>query len=62
MAAGIADFPIRNLALAEAARCYAEAGNDAKALALFDRLQSAAPDFQAAPHIMARMSELRAQQ
>ena len=61
-AAAITNFPVRYLALAEGARCYAEAGESAKALALFDRLQAEAPQLQIAPHIVARLTELRAVQ
>ena len=59
-ASQLAGFPLRYMALAEAARCYAEAGEDAKALALWDRLMAEAPDHKAPPHIAGRMAELRA--
>jgi tetratricopeptide (TPR) repeat protein len=53
-------FAIRYLAMADAARCYAEAGDSAKALALFDRLQAEAPGQPLAPAIESRLTELRA--
>jgi tetratricopeptide (TPR) repeat protein len=59
-AAELEDFPVRYLAMADAARCYAEAGDATKALALFDRLQAEAPAQPIGPVIEARMTELRA--
>lgn len=44
-AGSIQAFPLREFALAEAARCYADAGEPAKALALYDRIQAEDPDF-----------------
>ena len=61
-ASAISDFPVRYLALAEAARCYAEAGESAKALAAFERLQAEAPQLRVPAHIQARLTELRAVQ
>jgi predicted negative regulator of RcsB-dependent stress response len=59
-ASQIEGFPLRYLALVEAARCFVEAGNDARALELWTRLEAEAPEHEAPPHIAARMTELRA--
>ena len=56
----IASFPIRTLAMADAARCYAEAGDDAKALTLFSRLEVDAPEYRLTPAMQSRLGELRA--
>jgi predicted negative regulator of RcsB-dependent stress response len=44
-AGAIKAFPLHDFALAEAARCYADAGEPDKALALYDRIQAESPDF-----------------
>lgn len=49
-AGAIEAFPLRSFALAEAARCYADAGEPAKALALYDRIQAEAPGFAFPDH------------
>ena len=59
-ASAVAGFPVRNLALVEAIRCYADAGDSGKALELFDRLQNESPEQQVPPNTQARMRELRA--
>jgi tetratricopeptide (TPR) repeat protein len=60
LAAGqISDFPARALALGNAARCFADAGETARAIETFEQLG----DEEAAkipPHITARLAELRA--
>ncbi len=61
-ASEIEDYPIRYLAMAEAARCYLEAGDAGKALEVFDRLESEGASQQIAPHIRARLDEVRASQ
>jgi len=43
-AGAIPDFPLRYLALADAARCYAQAGDPVRALALLDRVESESKD------------------
>lgn len=61
-AGGIEAFPGRWLALANAARTWAEAGQPARALALFDRLEEEAPGDAVPSHVAARMRTLRAAQ
>ncbi len=58
-AAEIEDYPARHYALADAARSYAEAGDTDQAVALFDRLESEAPEIQIPDHVRARLRELR---
>jgi len=57
-AAGIEAYPLRWAALADAARCYAEAGDSAAAIAAFERLQSQAPDYRPPAYVSARIREL----
>lgn len=59
-AAAIPGFPLRTEALADAARCWAEAGKPDQALAIYQRLKSETPDLQLAPHVEARLSEIEA--
>lgn len=59
-ASGIQGYPLRYAALADAARCWAEAGDDAKAIAAFERIESEAPDFRVPPYVASRIRELRA--
>ena len=54
------DFPLRDDALADAARCWAEAGKPDQALAIYQRLKTESPDLQLAPHVEARLEELEA--
>jgi tetratricopeptide (TPR) repeat protein len=61
VAATIEGYPLRHAALADAARCWAEAGDSAAAVAAYDRLRAQAPDFSLAPHVEARLKELRPQ-
>ena len=58
-AAAIESYPLRAGALADAARCWADAGDADKALAAYRRLETEFPDVQPAPPIQARMGELR---
>jgi predicted negative regulator of RcsB-dependent stress response len=44
-AGAIVAFPLHAFSLAEAARCYADAGEPQKALALYDRIQAESPGF-----------------
>jgi tetratricopeptide (TPR) repeat protein len=53
-------YPLRLDALADGARCWAEAGKPDEALALFARIQSEAPEHRLAPHVQARLAELQA--
>jgi tetratricopeptide (TPR) repeat protein len=58
-AAEIESYPLRYAALGDAARCWAEAGDAAAALAAFERLRAEAPETPLAPYVEARLSELR---
>jgi tetratricopeptide (TPR) repeat protein len=59
-AAGIEAYPLRYSALADAARCYAEAGDAERAIAAFERIEREAPDVRTPPYVAARIRELRA--
>lgn len=61
-AAGIESFPLRLNALADAARCFAAAGEDRRALDAFTRLEAEAPDLRLPDHVKAELEELRAAQ
>lgn len=53
-------YPLRFDALADAARCWADAGNIEEALAVFARIQGEAPEYRLAPHLQSRLAELQA--
>ena len=57
-AANSETFPGRLQALVEAARCYADAGDDQRAVALFARLESEAPEFAMPPHVRSQLQAL----
>ncbi len=59
-AGGIAEFPLRYWALAEAARCFAQAGQAERALALYEQVAREAPDLALPDHLRAQFRELRA--
>lgn len=59
-AAALAGYPLRYWALADAARCYAAAGEPDRALALYERLEQEAPDLPLPPHLRQQRQELRA--
>ena len=59
-AAAVPANPLRFWALADAARCRAEAGQPAQALALYDRLAAEAPDLHLPAHLQAQADDLRA--
>jgi tetratricopeptide (TPR) repeat protein len=59
-AGGIEEMPTRILALADAARCFVEAGEVERALAVFERIETEAPDTALPAHTRARLLELRA--
>ena len=59
-AGAVSEFPLRYGALAEAARCYAQAGQDERALALYERVAREAPDLALPGHLRAQFRELRA--
>lgn len=54
------DFPLSGWALADAARCRAEAGDTAAALALYERLEREHPELRLPDAHRTRMLELRA--
>jgi len=54
------DYPLRYWALVDAARCYDAAGDSARALGLYDRIEAEAPDLALPPHIRDQIRELRA--
>lgn len=56
------NYPLRHAALAEAARCYAEAGDAMRAVALLDRLEDIEPRPQIPDATRAKLLELRALQ
>jgi tetratricopeptide (TPR) repeat protein len=59
-AAAVPGFPLRADALADAARCWAEAAKPAQALALFARLKTEHPEHRLDQHVEARLLELEA--
>jgi tetratricopeptide (TPR) repeat protein len=56
----IEEMPTRFQALGDAARCFAEAGDIERALAIFERIESEAPEAALPAHTRARLAELRA--
>jgi tetratricopeptide (TPR) repeat protein len=62
LASEIVSYPLRYNALADAARCYAEAGQVERALEAFARVESEAPDLAIPEHIESQLRELRAGQ
>jgi len=61
-AASVDSFPMGHTARAEAARCYAEAGEVERALSAFARVQADDPDGFLPEHLNARLLELQATQ
>lgn len=61
-AAAIEAYPLRWAALADAARCYAEAGDAGAAVAAFERLETEASDYRPPAYVSARIRELKAAQ
>jgi tetratricopeptide (TPR) repeat protein len=59
-AGGIEKMPTRYQALGDAARCFAEAGEVERALAIFERIEAEAPDAALPVHTRVRLLELRA--
>ncbi|MCG8591503.1 MAG: hypothetical protein MJE66_19585 [Proteobacteria bacterium] len=59
-AADVPSYPLRWAALGEAARCWVEAGEPARALAAFDRLEAEAADHRLPDHVDFQLRELRA--
>jgi outer membrane PBP1 activator LpoA protein len=58
-AAGVETYPLRGEAQTEAARCWVEAGETDRALAVFQRFETEFPDELAAPQIAFLIAELR---
>ena len=56
----IPGFPLRYWALADAARCYAQAEQPDRALALLEQVDAEAPDLQLPAHMRVLLRELRA--
>ena len=61
-AADVAAYPMRAEALAAAARCWVEAGEADRALAVYQRVETEFPDELVAPQIESLIAELRIRQ
>jgi tetratricopeptide (TPR) repeat protein len=59
-ASALSGFPLRHWALADAARCYAAAGEEARAAELYARLETLAPELRLPEHERAQLETLRA--
>ncbi|MEM9176528.1 MAG: tetratricopeptide repeat protein [Myxococcota bacterium] len=59
-AASVAAYPLRANALAQATRCWASAGDTAKALAVYQQLEASEEDGNVAPQVKSLVAELRA--
>ena len=59
-AAGVESYPLRAQALADAARCWAAAGSEDEALAVYQRLEAAFPDVPVPPQVASLVAEIRA--
>lgn len=57
-AAAVPGFPLVGSSLADAARCWAEAGKDEPALAAWRRLKSEFPEYRIPPYVDARLAEI----
>jgi hypothetical protein len=53
-------FPLRYWAMVDAGRCWLAAGEPARALALFERVETEAPELRLPDHIRIQLRELRA--
>ena len=58
-AAALEGFPLRHWARVGAARCFARAGQNERALELFERVEADAPDLNLPTHVRVRLRELR---
>jgi len=58
-AASVTSYPLRSVALGDATRCWVDAGENAKALATYQRIEAEFPDDTIAPQITALVRELR---
>ena len=59
-ASKLSDYPLRHWALVDAARCRALAGDRAAAVALYQRLDTEAPDLRLPDHLRVQKRELEA--
>ena len=59
-AASVESYPLRTNALSDATRCWASAGETAKALAVYQQLEASEEDANVPPQIKALIAELRA--
>ena len=59
-AGDVTAYPLRYAALADAARCFAEAGEPEKAVALHKRIRAESPQTRLPEHVAARLRELEA--
>jgi tetratricopeptide (TPR) repeat protein len=59
-ASALSGFPLRHWALADAARCFAAAGENERAVALYERLETLAPELRLPEHQRAQFETLRA--
>jgi tetratricopeptide (TPR) repeat protein len=59
-AAAITAYPLRYIALSNAARCHAEAGNEDAAVAAYERVNVESPDLQLPEHTEFLLMELKA--
>lgn len=57
-AAAVPGYPLHTEALAQAARCWAEASKPEQALAIYNKLKADSPELELAPHIQAELEEL----
>ena len=58
-AGSLADYPLRYWALVEAARCWRAAGDPVQALALYERVETEAPDLRLPEHLRSEIRDLR---
>jgi tetratricopeptide (TPR) repeat protein len=59
-ASNVANYPLRYEALSDSARCYAQAGEDSKAIQALDSIRIEAPNYRIPPYVEARINELKA--
>jgi hypothetical protein len=59
-ASALDGFPLRYWAMVDAGRCWLAAGEPGRALALFERVETEAPDLPLPDHIRVQLRELRA--
>jgi len=59
-ASELAEYPLRYWAMADAARCYAAARENARALVVYERLEVEAPELRLPDHLRTQLGALRA--